>query len=70
MGALTLIMRRFLVILFFFPQFTFTQIIDTVYYGIDGIPKEWVDIIYDRDLILDYADKIYEINKVGNGIKF
>ncbi|RMH13535.1 MAG: ADP-ribosylglycohydrolase family protein [Gammaproteobacteria bacterium] len=31
------------------------------YYGIDGVPTEWVDKLAMRELILDYADRLYEI---------
>lgn len=33
------------------------------YYGLSGIPKEWVDKIYNIELIKDYATKLYELNQ-------
>jgi len=32
------------------------------YYGLSGIPKEWVDKIYEIDRIKSYAEKLYELN--------
>jgi ADP-ribosylglycohydrolase len=31
------------------------------YYGVDGIPHEWQDIIAKRELVESYADRLYEM---------
>lgn len=33
------------------------------YYGLEGTPSEWVDKVVMRDEILDYADRLFELNK-------
>ena len=34
------------------------------YYGIDGIPSKWRETITSSELILEYADKLYDLSKV------
>jgi ADP-ribosylglycohydrolase len=34
------------------------------YYGESGIPEEWRSVIAKRELIIDFADKLYELAHV------
>ena len=32
------------------------------FYGLEGIPKNWIDKVYDKELIIDFSEEIYKLS--------